>query len=328
MSNSNTHMNDDLLVKYLVGEATPNESAQVQQWINAAEQNRQYYNQFKKIWDESLLVGDSRNIDEDAAFTRLQNRIHNILPKAAEVVPFRPVRPAYWLRIAAALLVFCTIGYFVVSFLNRPVVIINLQSKNRVMTDTLPDGSVVTMNTLSHLAYPKEFGSNNRTVSLNGEAFFKVTPDETKPFIIKVNDVTIKVVGTSFNIKSRNGKTEVIVETGIVNVSKHKNSLNLNPGEKTEVHRGSNSLTKQNISGKLYSYYMNKELVCNQTPLNELVQALNDIYGVRIVIARPSLNKMPITTVFKDQSLEQVLTVIAETFKISVTRKNNQIILK
>lgn len=328
MSTSNTHMNDDLLVKYLVGEATPDESAQVQQWISAAEQNRQYFDQFKKIWDESLLVGNSRNVDEDAAFARLQNRIHSTAAQTAKIAVLRPVRPAYWLRIAAALLVFCTIGYFVVSYLNRPVAIINLQSKNRVLTDTLPDGSVVTMNRLSQIDYPKEFGSNNRTVTLKGEAFFKVTPDKTKPFIIKVNDVTVKVVGTSFNIKSREGKTEVIVETGIVNVSKHKNSINLRPGEKTEVTRGSNSFNKQIISGKLYSYYINKELVCNQTPLNELVHALNDIYGANILIARPSLKSMPITTVFKDQSLEQVLNVIAETFKISVTRKNNQIILK
>jgi transmembrane sensor len=69
-------------------------------------------------------------------------------------------------------------------------------------------------------------------------------------------------------------------------------------------------------------------LVCDQTPLNELVEALNGIYGQHIVIANPQLKRMAITTIFKDQSLDQILDVVAETFKISVEHKNGQIILK
>lgn len=317
-------MNDDLLVKYLVGEATPAESMQVQDWIAAADENRVHYQQLKTIWDQSLQIAATRNVDEDAAYARLQSRIKSS-PQNGAVV--RPMFTPKWASIAASIIVICTIGYFAFNYFNR-VTIVTLQSQNAVVTQTLPDGSVVTLNAMSKLAYPKNFKGSTRQVRLLGEAFFKVTKDKTKPFIIRVNDVTVKVVGTFFNIKSREGKTEVVVQTGIVKVSKAQNSVTLTPGEKTEVVKGSSNLLKQTISGNLYSYYVNKKLVCNQTPLADLVKALNQIYGADIVIANPKIEQLPITTVFKDQTLAQTLMVVEETFNISVERKNGRIILK
>ena len=319
-------MNDDLLVKYLVGEAAPEEIAQVKEWINANPENGQHYNQLKTIWDTSLEVAGTRNIDEDAAYERLKNRIKNQTPREEATV--KPMRTPNWVSIAASLIIICTVGYLTFNYFNNRITIVSVQSQNNVLTQTLPDGSVVTMNALSKLAYPKNFKGDSRQVRLSGEAFFKISPDKTKPFIIKVNDVTVRVVGTSFNIKSRNGKTEVVVETGVVNVSKAENSVNLIPGEKAEIVSGSPNFTKQSVYGKLYDYYITKQLICNQTPLSELVDALNGIYGQHIVIASPQLKRMAITTIFKDQSLDQILDVVAETFKISVEHKNGQIILK
>nr|WP_294944218.1 FecR domain-containing protein [uncultured Mucilaginibacter sp.] len=328
MSKSNGHISDDLLVKYLVGEATPAETIAVEIWLAVDEPNVVHFNQLKRIWDESLQLANTSTVDEDAAYSRLQNRIKN-MPETdgAKVVELHP-KKTNWLAIAAAILVLCTAGYFTLNYFSGPASIIRLASNNSVRTDTLPDGSVITMNKMSQLAYPKNFKGGIRSVNLQGEAFFKVTPDKAKPFIIKVNDVTIKVVGTSFNIKSRNGKTEVVVATGIVNVAKNHNSINLNPGERTEIDNSKDHLGKQSVKGNLYSYYVNKELVCDQTPLTDLVQALNSIYSANILIGNKALEQLPITTVFKGQSLEQVLLVVQETFKIKVERKNGQIILK
>jgi transmembrane sensor len=328
MSKSNGHMSDDLLVKYLVGEATPAETAEVDAWLAADEANALHYALLKRIWDESLQLANTKTVDEDAAYSRLQNRIKN-MPEGGEarVVDLQP-KKTNWLAIAAAIVVFCTFGYFAFSYFTGPAATVTVASNNSVRVDTLPDGSVITMNTMSQLAYPEKFKGDTRSVSLQGEAFFNVTPDKTKPFIITVNDVTIRVVGTSFNIKSRNGKTEVIVATGIVNVAKNEKSINLEPGEKTEIDNSKGELSKKSVKGKLYSYYVNKELVCDETPLSELVPALNAIYSVNIVIGNKAIEEMPITTVFKNQSLEQVLMVVKETFKISVERSNGRIILK
>lgn len=328
MSKSNAHINDDLLVKYLVGEATPAESVGIEAWLAADEENVIHYNQLKRIWDESLQVANTSTVDEDAAYMRLQNRIKSMPDEGGVVVVPLQAKKTNWLAIAAAILVFCVAGYFAINYFAGPPKIISIASNGSVRIDTLPDGSVITMNKMSQLSYPKTFKGDTRPVNLQGEAFFSVTPDKTKPFIITVNDVTIRVVGTSFNIKSRNGKTEVIVATGIVNVAKNHQSINLRPGEKTEVNSSKNSLDKQSVKGKLYNYYATKELVCDQTPLSELVPVLNTIYGANIVIGNKAIESMPISTVFKDNSLEQVLMVVKETFKISVERKNGRIILK
>jgi transmembrane sensor len=327
MSNANIHMDDDLLVKYLAGEATPAEHQQVEDWVAASETNKKFFDDFKLIWDQSPVT--ERDVNKDDAFVRLQNRIDSNVAPRREVV-IKKLSRKQWIGIAASLILVCTVLWLTFNHVydNGSVSFVRIDSKDKVQTQSLPDGSLITLNTRSTLVYPGKFTGNIRPVSLSGEAFFKVSPDKTKPFIIKVNDVTVRVVGTSFNIKSRNGKTEVIVETGIVQVSKKQNSVDLNPGEQVTVTKDQALLAKQQSKGKLYNYYLTGQLVCDKTPLSEVVQALNEAYGAHIVIANKSLESLPITTTFKGQSLDEVLDVISGTFKITVVRNNQQIIFK
>ena len=327
MSSANIHMDDDLLVKYLAGEATPAEHQQVEDWMAASETNKKLFADFKLIWDQSPVT--ERDVNKDDAFIRLQNRISsNVAPRPGAVI--KKMSRKQWIGIAASLVLICTVLWLTFNHVydNGSVSFVRIDSKDKVQTQSLPDGSVITLNTRSTIVYPGRFTGNIRPVSLSGEAFFKVSPDKTKPFIIKVNDVTVRVVGTSFNIKSRNGKTEVIVETGIVQVSKKQNSIDLNPGEQVTVTKEQGLLAKQQSKGKLYNYYLTGQLVCDKTPLSEVVQALNEVYSTHIVIVNKSLENLPITTTFKGQSLDEVLDVISGTFKITVVRNNQQIIFK
>ncbi|OWU91598.1 DUF4974 domain-containing protein [Flavobacterium sp. WLB] len=326
MSQNNMNMNDDLLVKYLVGETDADENAAVEFWLKADEKNLNYYNGFKKIWEDSLLIAaENKNIDENAAWKRLQNRIHDkevrvVTPKKSSVS---------WLRIAASILLISTLGWLGYSYFeNKSNTLIQIYASNSTLNDTLPDGTTVTLNKNSSLSYASKFKGKTRPVTLKGEAFFNVSPDKTKPFIITINDVTVQVVGTSFNVKNKNGKTTVDVETGIVKVSKNKDQVELRHGEKVVIADKNSELLKSTSKGRLYNYYRNKELVCDETPLKDLVEALNEIYDANIIIKNPSLKEKPLTTVFKDQSLDQVLEVIQETFRIEIERKNNQIILE
>ncbi len=320
------NMNDDLLVKYLVGETDADENAAVEFWLKADEKNLNYYNGFKKIWEDSLLIAaENKTIDEDAAWKRLQNRIQD-----KEVKVLTPKKSSvYWLRIVASILLISTLGWLGYSYFeNKSNTLIQIYASNSTLNDTLPDGTTVTLNKNSSLSYVSKFKGKTRPVTLKGEAFFHVSPDKTKPFIITINDVTVQVVGTSFNVKNKNGKTTVDVETGIVKVSKNKDQVELRHGEKVVIADHKSELLKSTSKGKLYNYYRNKELVCDETPLQDLVEALNEIYDVNIIIKNPSLKEKPLTTVFKDQSLDQVLEVIQESFRIEIERKNNQILLE
>ncbi|WP_083572311.1 FecR domain-containing protein [Flavobacterium johnsoniae] len=327
MSQNNMNMNDDLLVKYLVGETDADENAAVENWLKADEKNQNYYNGFKKIWEDSLLIAaENKTVDENAAWKRLQNRIHE--KDVRVLTPKKSSRN--WLRIAASILLIGTLGWLGYSYFENKTAnsLIQIYASNTTLNDTLPDGTTVTLNKNSSLSYIGSFKGRTRPVTLKGEAFFNVSPDKTKPFIITINDVTVQVVGTSFNVKNKNGKTTVDVETGIVKVSKNKDQVELRHGEKVIIADQKPELLKSTSKGRLYNYYRNKELVCDETPLQELVEALNEIYNVDIVIKNPSLKEKPLTTVFKDQSLDQVLEVIQETFRIEIEHKNNQILLE
>lgn len=320
------NMSDDLLVKYLVGETDAEENATVEIWLKADRKNQNYYNGFKKIWEDSLVIASKNtHIDEDVAWKRLHNRMHE------KDVPVHTLKKSsfQWLRIAASILLISTLGWLGYSYFENKSAntTLEIQATNTTLNDTLPDGTTVTLNKNSSLSYSSKFRGRTRQVVLKGEAFFNVAPDKTKPFIITINDVTVQVVGTSFNVKNKNGKTTVDVETGIVKVSKNKDQVELRHGEKVIIANLQSQLLKSVSKGKLYNYYRNKELVCDETPLQELVDALNEIYDANIILKKTELQKKPITTVFKDQSLDQILEVIQETFMIEIERKNNQILL-
>jgi transmembrane sensor len=321
------NMNDDLLVKYLVGETDAEENATVEIWLNADKNNLNYYNDFKKIWNDSLkIAAENTTVDEDEAWKRLKNRIHE------KDVPLLLLKKSSvnWLRIAASIVLISTLGWLGYSYFENKSAntLIQIYATNTTINDTLPDGTTVTLNKNSSLSYTSTFKGKTRPVTLKGEAFFYVSPDKTKPFIITINDVTVQVVGTSFNVKNKNGKTTVDVETGIVKVNKNNDQVELRRGEKVVIADQQLKLLKSVSKGRLYNYYRNKELVCDETPLQELVDALNEIYNVNISIKSSDLREKPITTVFKDQSLDQVLEVIQETFMIKIERKNNQILLE
>ncbi|MEI9945373.1 MAG: FecR domain-containing protein [Chitinophagaceae bacterium] len=310
-----------MLVKYLLDEATTEEQQQVKQWLSEDNANLAYYNQFKKVWESSQQLALTSTADENKAWEKFQRRI-----KRKET----PVHRARfgWMKIAAAVIFLLGIGILGYWLSNDPVKEMIVQAQQVVLNDTLPDGSVVTVNKGSSISYPSKFKNETRPVTLKGEAFFNVSPDKKKPFVISVNDVQITVVGTSFNVKSSNGNTEVIVETGIVKVTKAGKTVELKAKEKLLAETKDSALIKDSVNDQLYKYYRTREFVCDNTPLWKLVEVVNEAYQANIVIADPALKDLKLTTTFYNESLEQVLNVIIITFDIKASKEGNTIILQ
>jgi transmembrane sensor len=245
-------------------------------------------------------------------------------------VPVRRLRFG-WMKIAASVVLLAGLAWLGYGLLIRKgaeVKELLVQSQQKVLNDTLPDGSVIVLNKASSLQYPERFTGDTRKVTLKGEAFFNITPNKQKPFVIDVNDVRVTVVGTSFNIKSYKGKTEVVVETGVVRVTKNGKTTELRPKEKIVTDAKDSVLqAKEEVTSQLYKYYRSKEFVCDDTPLWQLVQVLNEAYDANIVIGRKELENQRLSTIFVNESLEQVLKVIELTFNIKVIKENGKIIL-
>jgi transmembrane sensor len=290
------------------------------------EANRRYYEQLKEVWDASKHLALISSVDENKAWEKFRARI-----KSGETaIPVHKKKDRNWLKIAASIILIATIASVTYLFINRQPAVEELivQTGSNVLTDTLPDGSVITLNKESFLLYPSSFSGKERVVTLKGEAFFDVSPDKEKPFIVHVNDIDVRVVGTSFNIKSKNDKTEVIVESGIVRVTSAGKTVELKAGERVRLDNAGTEMVKEQTTDKLYNYYRSREFVCDDTPLWKLVEVLNEAYEANIVIGREELKNLRITSPFYNESLDRVLDVISMTLNIRVVRSSDKIILE
>lgn len=313
---------DELLVKYMLGEADNSETTFVQEWVKKDAANQKYFEDFKQIWEKSKSIQAQYTVNENAAWERFQKRI------STTETPSGKVSRMWWLRMVAILVLFLGVGTLAYIFLLNTNERVNVESFASVVNRELPDGSQVTLNKNSSISFPEKFRGDKREVELKGEAFFDVESNKEKPFIIHVDGAKIRVVGTSFNVKTFNGNTEVIVESGIVQVEKDGKVVELRASESILIKKDGPQMEKEVVADKLHNYYRSKEFVCENTPLWKLVEVLNEAYGVNIVIANNELKSLPLTTTFNNESLDQVLNVISQTFNIEVVRSVDRIELK
>lgn len=324
---------DKILVKYLLAEASDAERYKIEHWLEKKAANRRYYQQLKAAWEESRRLEPELDVDETAAWQRFQQRIREGYPAGSGSGPDqRPRSRTFALSyrnsggLAAGLVLVLAAAVSLV-LLFKSLSPTRLVADNAILTNVLPDQSRITLNKHASLSYQKSFNKGNRSVFLNGEAFFEIRPDQALPFEVNVDAVTITVVGTAFNVKESKNTIEIIVEHGIVRVESAGATATLHAGEKAEVHRQTGRISLQKSSDKLYQYYRTREFVCNETPLFELVDALNNTYGRRIVIPDPKTAALTITTRFYQEDLDDILKIIAGTLNLEVRQQDDKIIL-
>lgn len=320
MLNANNDIINEWLVSYLLGEADAHTRQRIEQWIAETPENQRYFDHFKIIWEASNAVQLPSSVNEHEAWQRLKKRTETAGNRPGIIGQFGK------LKYAAAIVLAIGLSYLFWDRMSSTPVL--LATTNEIKTDTLPDGSSVTLNKNSAISYAGKLKGAKRKIKLKGEAFFNVVADKNKPFVVEVNDITVTVLGTSFNIKETDGKTEVIVETGAVQVTRNKKSVILKEQEKLIVGGTDSSLNKSTSNDKLHNYYRTHEFVCDNTPLWKLVEVLNEAYQSNIVIENEQIRNLPLTTTFYNEPLDNILNIISETFNITVERTTNRIILK
>lgn len=319
---------EELIVKHILNEATAYESEYVKEWTSQSKENRSHYEQISLILEKGKKALEKPDVDVASAWSQFLERKKDFKKETG----IFPIHLSSWLKIAAIFLLLLSAALIAITYFNTSTNSVEITKATRanVLSDTLADGSIVTLNKNSELQYSQGFSKGKtRNVQLKGEAFFSITPNKTKPFIIKVNDVQVTVVGTSFNIKEKNGNTEVIVKTGVVKVLHHQQEVVLKAGEKTVVHVADTTAPLiTNTPDNLYNYYIDKTFVCDNTPLWRLAEALSEAYDVTISIEKNSVKNLPLNTTFNNKPLEEILHVIAQTFQVSITKTGNKITIR
>lgn len=178
---------------------------------------------------------------------------------------------------------------------------------------TLPDSSKVWLNGGSSLIYPSRFVSAERNVCLSGEAFFEVVKDK-RPFIVDVNQIKLKVLGTTFNVMSYPDNPRIIatLETGKiqVNIENQKKPFILSPNEQIEFDSESGEVSIQKVRAENKSAWRTGTLYFEETKFRQAIQQLERAYNVRIHVLNDKYNEQTIRAHFNsNEKAEDIMAV-------------------
>lgn len=222
--------------------------------------------------------------------------------------------------------------------------IVKTNHTDKDMTVLLSDNSVATLMKGSSIRYPKTFGERNRSVFLTGEAFFDVSKNPQKPFLVFTNETVTKVLGTSFRVKAfdEDNTVMVLVKTGTVSVYQKKeyeslsektereiSGVVLKPNQQVVFIRDQNRLERGAVANPnlLSESSLHKELVFDEKPVTEVFEALENSYGIVIVYNAGILSECVISAQFNDENLKQRMNAICQAIGASYDMINGEIII-
>lgn len=334
--NRNSTYYTDLITRYFSGETTEEELRLLSDWLKVDPQHEELFTQFRKTWQLVEKQKINSRIDIDHKWKAMQAKMNSeILPEGSRVKILQLTRKksristyrSIWIAAAAVVILFIsTIQLY--NFFSKPSnITITAQATN--IEQVLPDGTVVSLHAGSQITYPEEFASI-RNVELKGEAYFKVTHNRTKPFIVSSGDARIEVLGTQFNVNTKTSAEtmEVVLTSGKVSVyykENQKENVLLNPGEKAVLSASQKQISKSTNTDPNYMAWKTKVLVFDNETLAEVVNTLQNVYQTPVTLADPTLAACRVSASFDGQSLESVLQVLKETLDLQV-KQNGEVI--
>jgi transmembrane sensor len=323
----------DLIVKFLSGDITHDEIIKLESWIGERTVNRNLFNEYKKVWENLGKVADIAGIDVQKEWKKLEGKMD--FPGSVRISRHRPAVErnfTFWFTRIAAVLIIGLFLSITVILINRNARYISCTTETTTMIAQLPDGSQVTLNAGSSLKYQKKFGKDQRMVELTGEAYFEVSPDQSRPFIVNTDKIKIQVLGTSFNVNAYkdNAVIEVVVSTGQVAVTKEgeiTERIILKSGNRGIFNTSDQSLKLSIIEDPNFLSWKTRQFMFEDRSLEEIILTINRIYNSNILITCDSLKEKRVTASFNNQSLEAILNVLAATLDLDIRENNGEIIL-
>jgi len=190
----------------------------------------------------------------------------------------------------------------------------------------LPDATKVVLQANSTLKVPKQWKTNKREVWLEGEAFFDVITSKDN-FIVNANDFHVEVLGTEFNVLSRQHTKRVALQEGKVKLASANQTLELAPNELVTYEATSKRFIKATTKAEAHTSWTEKALYLDQMNLTELIRIIEDNYGYQVQenLANTNIQRSAIGNI-KVENLESLLMIIQEAYEIEV-KQNDKVIM-
>ena len=357
----------NLIAKKLAGEATP---AELQELETLLRNNPELHYPVQTIADlwEHTSPADKQQAEE--AFNRHIERIENLnidYSPTLSVVTDKPERPSGYNRKALVLAPASLIGVGAILLFTRPTpptravaqqlvptthdISTNIGSRTNI---TLPDSTKVWLNAGSHIHYGKDFGTVVREVELTGEAFFDVAPNPAHPFVIHTKKVDVRVLGTSFNLKSypSDKTTEATLIRGSIEISirnRTGDKIILKPNEKLVVNNDDSLLkitprrkelrpgallviskpTYEQHSGAIIeTSWVDNKLIFQDEEFVDLAKQMERWYGISIRFDNPRMEDFRFTGSFEKETIRQALDALKLTARFDYSIDGDQVTIK
>ena len=238
-----------------------------------------------------------------------------------------------FIKYAASIALLITVTFGVYHF-NKPVenVIVSTSFGERKQI-SLPDGSVVILNSLSSVSYPENIHkSRTREIKLRGEAYFDVTKDERRKFVVNASEIDIKVLGTKFNISAYENNEIITTDLyeGAVSISHGaNNSLRLKPGEQAIFHKKSNRVEVSTITDKNNIAWTDGSIFFENIPLKNIYKILEREKNLVFRIADDVDIELKLTAKFvNNESIDEILEHLSQPGGFTFEKKDNVYIIK
>lgn len=325
--NINNEIPNDLMVRFLAGECSLDEQKLFGKWLKQSDENQRIFDDCKKIW-EFQPANTAIKINIHAAWKKVEHRIGN---DAHTNSVSRKIRPVWYLSAIAAM-VLLLLGFYFLMTTTQPNQIQYFANQNTSEPMILPDNSQVFLNNGSKVTFPEYFTGKLRNITLDGEAFFVVTPDASRPFIVKLGETEVKVLGTSFNIADRAGTNtiELAVITGQVvfyPVARPDDKIILSQGEMGIYDKIGGGMSKEPLTNQNFLAWRTKVLEFDQTPLTTVLVTLEKTYGITINSER-NIADLRLTARFRNDTPEDIFKTLAMIFGFEIEQSEKYFIIK
>lgn len=299
---------EEILAKYFSEEATKDEISLIESWRSESEENAKSFFDAKSVW-----------LDSQQLQAPPQSILDEILKGEKEAKQVSLWNTS-WIRYGIAASIVAVLGVW---FLLSDSGNVNVESTS------LADGSLVALHGDSRLEIIN-MDESVREVKIHGKGYFDIERDENRPFIIHTENAVVKVLGTSFVVDSYGSDTEVAVESGLVELIKANAdvSIKLSKGELGLVSTNNEGIIKRNNDDLNYLAWKTKILTFKDASMSEVVNTIEDVYGITVKIENPAFSSCKLTAKFNKKKPKDALEIIARTFKIEYDYSNGVAILK
>lgn len=327
---------EDFIIKYLNQTATEKEMEALLEWLEKNPDNQQQFVTTRDLWFASEASISSRYGETVKAFSTFKKKALAFENrKQASLFSMRLIRGVA----SIALLVACsTVAFFTgkENVTNVPQ-IVNVMMNQAIMgpghkgSVTLPDGTLAWLNSNSKLIYPDQFDEGARKVKLIGEGYFEVTPNTKAPFYVETSDMSVKVLGTHFDVQNyeKKNRSETVLLSGKVEVMMKNNGEKriLSPNEKLSFDRQTNRYTVDQVDAAEYALWTAEKLVFEDERLSTIFRKMERWYGITISCKQGVPLNARYSLAIRNESKEEILKMLSILVRIDYTIKDDTIIV-